>query len=604
MPEPLVPARPTFQEGTPYSEAFGDVYHSAAGGLAQANHVFLKGNQLPNRWRGRETFVVLETGFGLGINFLTAWQAWRGDPQRCRRLHFVSVEKHPFSLQDLRTLHERYPEVRGEAAELHSAWPILVPGGHRLVFEGGAVVLTLFFADIKIVRDLRLAADAICLDGFAPAKNPEMWSPQTLRAISRLAAPGATAATWSVASSVRSALEETGFEVEKRPGFGFKREMLCARLVRKGNEIPSAKTRTATVIGAGLAGAAVSERLCTRGWDVTLIERHAEPAQEASGNHAGTFHPIVTPDDSVFARLTRAGFLFSVSQWQRFPEIRWDRCGALQLARDEKEAASQRSSISALGLPPEYAQLAMREEASAHAGVPVAAGGLWFPEAGWIQPRSLVDALLDACGDRLKKVFHKEFPAEDLKDIVENQIIILATADDALHRIAHARLRRVRGQISYLPEESFEPPHVVVLRGGMVLPPVNGLCVVGASFDIDDDDPATRASSHEGNLERLGRMLPASDLHVDANSLNGRVAFRTVAPDRLPVAGCIDASIYGLLALGSRGLIWSSLAAELIASQLEGEPLPLEGALADALSPGRFGRRATARSAGSPDSRP
>src|SRR5258705_1166546 len=252
MPQPLVPARPAYQEGTPYSEAFGDVYHSAGGGPAQANHVSLRGNHLPERWAGRETFVVLETGFGLGINFLTTWQAWRRDPQRCRRLHFVSVEKHPFSLSDLKALLKNYPELATEATELEARWPMLVPGGHRLVFEGGAVTLTLFFADIKIIRDLRLAADAIYLDGFSPAKNPEMWSPQTLRAISRLAAPGATAATWSVASPVRAALEETGFAVEKLPGFGFKKEMLRARYEKQGMQVDKPNQRNATVVGAGL----------------------------------------------------------------------------------------------------------------------------------------------------------------------------------------------------------------------------------------------------------------------------------------------------------------------------------------------------------------
>ncbi len=592
MPQPLVPARPAYQEGTPYSEAFGDVYHSAAGALAQADHVFLKGNQLPERWRGRETFVILETGFGLGLNFLATWQAWRRDPRRCRRLHFVSVEKHPFSLQDLRTLHERHPELKEEAAELHSSWPILVPGGHRLVFEGGAVTLTLFFADIKILRDLRLAADAIYLDGFSPAKNPEMWSPQTLRAVSRLAAPGATAATWSVASTVRAALEETGFEVEKHPGFGFKREMLRARLVRKGNEIPPVKTRAATVVGAGLAGAAVCERLCARGWEVTLIEKHAGPAQEASGNHAGTFHPIVTPDDSLFARLTRAAFLLSLSSWKRLPAARWDACGALQLARNEKEEISQRASVAALALPPEYAQLVTREEASAHAGVPVAAGGLWFPQAGWIQPQSLVQALLDACGGRLKRIFHEELRAQDLGKIAENRIVVLATADDALHRIPHARLRRVRGQLTYLPEKSFEAPHAVVLRGGMVLPPVDGVCVVGASFDIDDDDPEPRAQSDAGNIERLERIL---SIKVPGGEFRNRVAFRSVARDRLPVAGRIDANIHGALALGSRGLIWSALAAEVIAAGLEGEPAPVEKTLLQAIDPARFALRAAAR---------
>ncbi|MCD6043012.1 MAG: FAD-dependent cmnm(5)s(2)U34 oxidoreductase, partial [Burkholderiales bacterium] len=212
MAEALVPARLAFQEGTPYSAAFGDVYHSAGGGPEQARHVFLAGNALPSRWAGRERFVVLETGFGFGLNFLATWQAWRRDPARCGRLHYVAIEKHPFSLQDLRTLHARYPEFTNEAAELRSHWPMLVPGGHRLGFEN--VVLTLFFADVKVARDLRVQADAFYLDGFAPAKNPDMWSPQLLRSLSRLAAPGATAATWSVAAPVRAALEATGFAVE------------------------------------------------------------------------------------------------------------------------------------------------------------------------------------------------------------------------------------------------------------------------------------------------------------------------------------------------------------------------------------------------------
>ncbi len=603
MAEPLVPARLAFQEGTPYSEAFGDVYHSASGGLAQAQHVFLAGNRLPERWAGRERFVILETGFGLGLNFLATWQAWRRDPARCGRLHFVSVEKHPFSLQDLRALHGRYPQLSEEAAQLHSCWPTLIPGGHRAELDGGNVVLTLFFGDIKVVRDLRLAADAIYLDGFAPAKNPDMWSHQTLRAVSRLAAPGATAATWSVAASVRAALEETGFEVRKLPGFGFKKEMLSCFYVKKEIALEKPKERKATVVGAGLAGAALCERLCARGWEITLVEQHGAPAQEASGNHAGAFHPIVTPDDSVFARLTRAGFLFSLQRFSALENLRWDACGALQLARNDKEAASQQASIAALGLPAGYAQLVTRGEASRHAGVPVAAGGLWFPQAGWIQPQSLAQALLDACGSRLNRVFHKKFSVEE-KDVFEKPLI-LATADDALCRIAHARLRRVRGQLTYVPESAIEAPHVVVLRGGMVLPAVDGVCVVGASFDIDDHDPAPRASSHEGNMERLRQIL---SVEIDGRDMQGRVAFRTVAADRLPIAGRIRENVYGALALGSRGLIWSSLAAELIASELEGEPLPLEAPLAAAVSPARFelraGRRAASRGAGSRGSRP
>ena len=586
----LVPARLELQGRTPYSAQFDDVYHSAAGGPAQARHVFLHGNGLPQRWAGRGRFVILETGFGLGVNFLTTWQAWRRDAGRCTRLHYVAIEKHPFNLEDLRTLHARYPELRQEAAQLHAKWPPLVSGAHRL--ELGNVVLTLFFADIAVARDLRLAADAFYLDGFAPARNPEMWTPAVMRALSRLAARGATAATWSVAASVRQALEATGFAVEKRAGFGDKREMLVARST-KGIEVHASKRKTATVVGAGLAGAAVCERLCSRGWEVTLVERHAGPAQEASGNHAGTFHPIVTPDDSVFARLTRAGFLYGISTWSRFENLRWDRCGVLQLARDAREEASQQRSVA--GLPEQYAAYVAREEASRHAGVPVMAPGVWFPQGGWVQPRSLVEAQLNACGDRLKKVFQHEVSSLD-----EENLTILCTSSEApkLHPVPHLRLRRVRGQLTYLPEGALEPPHAVLLRGGMLLPPVEGICVAGATFDIDDEETAPRAESHAANLERLARIV---SLNRNLENLEGRVSFRAVAPDRLPVVGRLGENVYGAFAYGSRGLVWAALAAEMIASDLEGEPLPIEGKLADALSPGRFAKRARAR-AGSPGS--
>jgi tRNA 5-methylaminomethyl-2-thiouridine biosynthesis bifunctional protein len=588
VPEPLVPARFTFQENVPYSAQFGDVYHSAAGALGQARHVFLGGNRVEERWAGRERFVILETGFGAGLNFLASWHAWRRDARRCAQLHFVSIEKHPFTLADVQAVHAHYPELAGEAAELHARWPLLVPGAQRIELDGGKVVLTPFFGDVKVVRELRLRADAFYLDGFAPAKNPEMWTPALMRGLARLAAPEASAATWSVAASVRHALEEAGFVVEKRPGFGDKREMLVAHYPKgRSVRIPE---RRASVVGAGLAGAAVCERLCARGWDVTLYERHAAPAQEASGNHAGTFHPLVTPDDSVIARLTRAGFLYSLSAWERLDAVRWDRCGVLQLARNTKEDASQRAALAALNLPPEYAQYATREEAGAHAGVPVAAGGLWFPRGGWIRPKTLVDAQLAACGGRLKRRF-----ACSLEELPRDGVVVLANSGEAtkLQPVPHLRLRRVRGQVTYLAEDAFEPPHVVVLRGGMVLPPVDGVCVVGASFDIDDVDPEPRADSHAGNLERLRAVLPTVIL-TDA-AAEGRVAFRAVAPDRLPLVGELAQNVYGAFAYGSRGLVWAALAAELVACELEGEPLPLEGNLVEALAPGRFAARAARR---------
>ena len=595
MAVPLIPARLRFTEqGVPYSEKFDDVYHSTAGGVGQARHVFVNGNGLTERWAGRERFVILETGFGAGINFLATWQAWRRDPRRPRRLHFASLEKHPFAAADAKSIFANLPELRDEAAELEARWPTLVPGAQRIELDRGGVVLTLFFADVSVARDLRLAADAFYLDGFAPAKNPEMWTPALMRSLARLAAPGATAATWSVAAGVRHALEETGFAVEKRPGFGEKKEMLVAHYNKNTRALSVPNNRTATVVGAGLAGAAVCERLCARGWSVTLLERQAGPAREASGNHAGAYHPLVSPDDSVFARVTRAAFLASLQGWPAL-DARWDACGVLQLARDEREALSQRRSVAALAAAPDYAQLVSRDEAAAHAGVPVAAGGLWFPRGGWVQPASLAEAQLFACGDRLERRFNTD--VKNLSSFKDNAVI-LANGGEAprLHPLPHLRLRRVRGQVTYVPAESVDAPRAVVLRGGMVLPALEGVCVVGATYDLEDEDPAPRVESHAANLERAAHIVPG--FAFDPKSVDGRVAFRAVAADRLPVVGNLSKNIYGAFAYGSRGLLWSTLAAELIASELEGEPLPIEGALCDALSPARFARRAAARGRG------
>ena len=633
MSAPLVPARLAFAaDGTPYSEAFGDVYHSAEGGPGQARHVFLAGNGLPGRWRGRHRFTVLETGFGLGLNFLVAWDAWRCDAERCERLHFVSVEKHPFARHDLEQLHARYPEFTALAAQLHAAWPQLVPGVHRLEFEGGRVVLTLALADAaRGLRELRLAADAVFLDGFDPRRNPEMWSPELMRVAARACVGGATAATWSAAAAVREALRGAGFEVRKLPGFAHKRDMLAATLVRSGRDAEAPRERRALVIGAGIAGAALSERLCARGWKVTLIERQPRRPAGDPGRHAGVFHPVVTPDDSLFARLTRAGFLAALARWRALesagqPLVR-DECGVLQLARDDKEEASQRRAVAALELPSDYAQYATRAEASAHAGVPLAAGGLWFPSSGWIRPLALIDAQLAAAGARLEARFGSEVTRlalaqdgwsaydRDGRVIARAPVVVLANAAEAL-KLAPAsslRVRRVRGQISFLPGERFVAPRVVVLRGGFVLPAIHGESIAGASYDFDDDDPSPRASSHAGNLERLARIVPGAAADLDPASLQGVVGFRAVVPDRLPLIGALcdegasapnnarlatlprAAGLHGSFAFGSRGLLWAGMGAELLASQLEGEPLPLEARLAEALDPGRYWLRALRR---------
>lgn len=622
MTTPIVPATlARTADGTPWSEAYGDVYHSVAGAAGQARHVFLEGNGLPARWQGRERFTILETGFGLGLNFLATWRAWKDDARRPARLDFVSVEKHPFRAQDLAELHAPHAEFAALSAELRAAWPVLVPGVQRLEFERGRVVLTLALGDAtEVLPHLRLAADAIYLDGFTPSRNPDLWTPALLKRVARLAAPGATAATWSVATDVRHALEGAGFELEKRPGYGGKREMLAARATRTTELSPRARARRAIVIGAGMAGAGACERLAARGWSVVLLEKNAGPAEEGSGNHAGTFHPLVTADDSVFARMTRAATLHWSAAWRALEESplapRWSRCGVLQLARDEREDDAQRRALEALGAPAEYAAGVDAKAASELAGMPVSVGGVWFPQSGWIRPPSLVRALLARCGDALEARYGCAVAALDREgdewvacdaagdELARAPVVVIATAHDAL-RLApdpSVRLRRVRGQVSLLPAERFAALRAVVLRGGMVLPPVDGLTVVGASFDFDDEEPASRIEDHEGNLQRLERILPGMAAGFDAATLEGRVGWRATVPDRLPMIGAIDDArgpgLYGAFAYGSRGLLWAGLGGELLASLADGNPLPLDGKLADAVAPGRFAKRARLRAGG------
>jgi len=277
MTATLTPATLAFREdGTPFSPIYGDVYHSTAGAFAQAQAVFLNGNALPQRWQDRRIFTVVETGFGMGVNFLATWSAWRDDPARCERLHFVSVEKHPFARNDLQTALDAVVAHAREAPlarELVNAWPMLVPGTHRLEFEGGRVTLTLVFGDaLEVFPKMWMRADAIYLDGFAPAKNPDLWSTAIFKALARVAGEDATFATWSSSGDVKRALQQNGFEYHKVEGFNGKWAMLVGRFTprwrvrRYEPPLPLALVPPMTLaIGVG-----VCEAACEAGADARL----------------------------------------------------------------------------------------------------------------------------------------------------------------------------------------------------------------------------------------------------------------------------------------------------------------------------------------------
>jgi len=627
----ILPAKLSFTEkGTPYSSDYDDVYHSEGGALEQARHVFLAGNDLPARWWGRQSFVINETGFGLGLNFLTSWQAWQNDPDRCHRLHFVSFEKHPFSAADLARAHGRWPELGPLAAALREQWPVLAPGVHRLNFADDRVSLTLFLGDATVLLpQLAARVDAFFLDGFAPAKNPELWSAKFLAGLTRLAAPGATLATWSVAGELREALAAHGWTLEKRPGFGHKREMLAGRRPGAMSEAPL--DRRAVIVGAGLAGCAIAERLAARGWAIQLVERAESPAQGASGNPAGVLRPLPSMDDNYLARITRAAFLHGRRHLQALTAaglpLRWDDCGVLHLAREPLHEENQRLLVERHSPGPDYLAFVDRTEATRLAGWPVALGGWWFPGGGWVDPGSLCHANLQRHPGRITPLFARNGEAIARTDagwrvmdgsgdlIASAPVLILANAADAVRLLPDLKLplRVARGQINTLPETGARPPEIVVCRLGYLTPAIDGLRSFGASFILDNQDEGLKIEESRGNLARLEFMLAGfadkAGKDVTAESLAGRAGFRAMTLDRLPLIGALPAAdailaaaagatavedfprqrgLYGMLGLGARGLVWASLAGELLAAQLEGEPLPLERDLVAALDPARF----------------
>ncbi len=581
---PIVPGHVDFDAGgTPYSPLYGDVYHAAGGGAAQARHVFLGGNDLPARWRGRTSFTVLETGFGLGTSFLETWRAARSDPHAPRRLHFVSVEGHPVDAISLRRVHGADPLADALAAH----WPPPLAGLHRLHFDDGRVTLTLAFGDAAdLLPRLVLRADAIYLDGFAPAKNPSMWSPVVLAAVARLARPGATAATWSVAASVRAGLAAAGFAVATRAGFAAKREMLVARL--PGDYVEPSRARRAAVIGAGLAGTSVAERLASRGWSVTVYEREAAAARGASGNPAGVVQPVLNLADAPNARLSRAAFLYAVRRLRAMPSLDWGGAGVLRLARDATQQQRFAAILERLGAPTGYAHLVDGAEAAARAGRAVSGGGVWFPQGAWVSPPALCTAWLDAHAGQIERRFARGVTLRDLAALEEDALVIDATGaglDDALP------IAQVRGQVSYLPPAPHRQLDIAVTGDGYVAPMPGGGHCAGASFGHDDTDLAPRAADHAENLARVERMLPGFAAHLEPRALGGRAGLRVTTPDRVPAFGLLRERRAIATGLGARGLVWAPLCAELFASQFEDEPLPVERELVAALDPQRFALR-------------
>lgn len=604
-------------EGVPISRRYGDVYHSRDGALAQARAVFLAGCRVPQAWeeaqqRGAAAWTVLETGFGLGVNFLATWDAWRQCTQRPGTLHMVSLERHPVDAPALRQ--HAPPAVRHLAQRLAERWPPATPGVHRLVFDeegAGRVVLTLVFGDApRTLRRLRLQADAVFLDGFAPRVNPQLWSAHFLRQVAAHARPGAAVATWCVAGEVRTALHDAGFDTERLPGFGAKRQRLAG--VKRGRApTPPMVPREIAIVGAGLAGCAAAWAFAQRGWSVQLVDGAAEPAQGTSSLPWGLLHPQVSADDNPASRLSRQGFLWWHDQLARWREQGvpldpiWKPVGVWrQLSPTRRDPERL---LAAWRHAPHWVQLRRAEDALPLVGAPAAHAGLWWPQGGMASAAGLCRHWLERCGGHLH--WHGATTVQRLQAqsggwrlfdaqgtmVLESPCVLLANAHGAgaLAGVAWPQ-QAWRGQIGWLATAA--PVRAARAGEGYLMPAAPGVVGVGSTYEAEGHwlDPQTAWAALEA-LWQAAWPAPAPAWVRQGRFEGVRCAMR----DRLPLAGAVPAEEAGaslpglhvLAGLGSRGLSLAGLLAEDIASHLNGEPGCLPHDLARAVDPGRFRRR-------------
>tara|TARA_R110000751_G_scaffold15290_2_gene49373 strand:- start:68848 stop:70839 length:1992 start_codon:yes stop_codon:yes gene_type:complete len=642
------------ENGTPYATEFEDLYFSDAQGIDETTHVFVKNNKLLERWKDYSAplFTIAETGFGTGLNVLVTILYFHKFVQQVDspafRLHFISIEKFPISHADLTQALALYPQLKQYADALLAQYPIPVAGCHRLCFLGGKVTLDLWLGDVHDVlpqienKPLGLV-DSWFLDGFAPSKNPDMWTQGLFENMALLAKNNCHFATFTAAGHVKRGLREAGFTVTKQPGHGRKRDMLAGLIDKSADNLsrlPYFTRLPATIsaipkiaiIGGGLAGANCAYALSKRGLSATLYCKENTLAQGASGNAQGGFYPLLNAQAGHGSQIQALAFNFASTLYQQLISQGFDYshqwCGTLQLGFNDKVVSRYRKLVENQTWPEAMLHWVDPQQATQLANLDLPYPGLFIPQGGWINLPELVAQLAKAADATV-------VPNKHLKSLVQSNdtwqlswqdgsqtradIVIMATGSDSAdcQQMSQLPFRLIRGQVEAIRSQNeLAKLSTVLCHKGYLTPAWQGSHALGSTYIKDDKNCDYRGSEQQVNLAMHQQALSKCDwLEAIEPTTNGRASIRCSTPDHLPMVGAVPnisaqtqqyhdlykalrapnypqpinhSNLFMLCGLGSRGLTTAPLCAEILASQIVDEPLPLPNHLLDALNPNRF----------------
>jgi tRNA 5-methylaminomethyl-2-thiouridine biosynthesis bifunctional protein len=559
-------------DGVPASARFNDIYASRAGAATQARAVYVAGVGLPERWAAEHqasSHTVLELGFGLGGNFLATYAAWVKDPNRPATLDYIGIEGFPVEHAAWLSAQPNAEDcVSAVNAELCAQWPAPEPGFHLLRFAGGRVRLILVFWDVlKALAELNCGVDSVYLDGFAPAKNPDMWTPAVLAGVRRLLKPGARLASYSVAGALRANLTALGFEVTRAPGFGGKKQRLVARFgVPDTANMPAQRPRRVAIVGAGVAGLALAWQLSARGLHVTVFEQRS-PGHGASGVPAALLHPPSGAHDSLEHGLQSHAFRLAMQAIAAL-EAAGFASGFCPLPIQElrKNGRAQRHTRGGW-LAPAVLLAALQQSA--------AATGRFE-----LRPNATVNTAVDSGGSAMLTVDGA---------VCAFDAVVLCNGLGAAPLLAgqHVALRPVAGQVELI--RSPQLPALANAHCGQanVIPIQPDQWCIGNSFERGEIASQPKAAIR-AQLLASAQVVTNAALTTMALEHESWVGTRVQSAERLPLIGPIrhGSRVWLNTAHASKGFITAFFAAERIAAALTGRPCALPVRLIDAFDVG------------------